>query len=379
MPNPVSPLPTSVIVANNMIMEAETAHVLQTCQMLAAFARIGCHVTYLWPGYGRTVDVLADLPIDHRPIHCRARYGKARYAEFTARLMPELHRLIGSDSGNRDAVVMSRSLGVALAGQWLTPRLVLELHQDLSPVARRMVSLLGRRIRWVAISGTLRTHLVQSYRLPSERVVTCHDAVDFSRFAQAEPLPMTERPWPAGLGPEAPVHLYYGTLRPERGLDLIAKAARDLPDHGFVLIGGTPAEVEAARTCGLDQPNVTVQPAVIHALIPRLLRSYRSVLLPYTRRVATHRWMSPLKLFEVLASGTPAVVSRLGPITEVVDDDQAAFIDLDDPESLTTQLRALEQNPEAALCRAGRGQRVVGERYTWDQRARDILALAKGH
>ncbi len=376
MPNLVSPLPTSVIVANNMIMEAETAHVLQTCQMLAAFARIGCHVTYLWPGYGRTVDVLAGLPIDHRPIHCRARYGKTRYAEFTARLMPELHRLIGN--GNRDAMVMSRSLGVALAGQWLTPRLVLELHQDLSPVARRVVPLLGRRIRWVAISGSLRTHLIQDYRLPPGRVVACHDAVDFAPFAQAEPLPMADRPWPAGLGPEAPVHLYYGTLRPERGLDLIARAARDLPDHGFVLIGGTPAEVEAARARDLDRPNVVVQPAVAHALIPRLLRSYGSVLLPYTRAVATHRWMSPLKLFEVLASGTPTVVSRLGPVTEVVNDDQVAFIDLDDPESLTTQLRALKQSPEAALIRADRGQKWVGERYTWDQRARDILALAGG-
>jgi glycosyltransferase involved in cell wall biosynthesis len=365
--------PAAVIVANNMIMEAETAHVLQTCQMLAAFARIGCSVTYLWPSYGPTVGALAALPIDHHPIRCRARYGKARYAEFAARLMVAMRRL-AMPAGS---MMLSRSLGVALAGQWLTPRLVLELHQDLSPVARRALPLLGARIRWVAISGSLRDHLIGDYRLPSAHVAACHDAVDFPHFARAEPLPVAERPWPAGLGPEAPVHLYYGTLRPERGLDLISRAAAALPDHGFVLIGGTPAEVVAARARGLDRPNVLVLPAVAHAGIPRLLRSYRSVLLPYTRAVGTHRWMSPLKLFEVLASGTPALVSRLGPVTEVVNDHQVAFIDPDDPDSLTAQLARLEDQPEAARTRATAGQALVGAHHTWDQRARDILALAR--
>jgi len=354
-------------------MEAETAHVLQTCQMLAAFARIGCSVTYLWPSYGRTVTALAGLPIDHRPIRCRARYGMARYAEFAARLLLEM-RGLAVPTGS---VMLSRSLGVALAGQWLTPRLVLELHQDLSPAARRALPLVGRRVRWVAISGSLRDHLIGDCRLPPERVAACHDAVDFTRFTGAGPLPAADRPWPAGCDRDAPVHLYYGTLRPERGLDLIAHAAGALPGHGFVLIGGTAAEVGAARARGLDRPNVRVLPAVAHAEIPGLLRSYRSVLLPYTRAVATHRWMSPLKLFEVLASGTPAVVSRLGPVTEVVDEDQVAFLDPDDPGSLVAQLVRLEREPEAARARAAAGQQMVGARHTWDQRARDILALAR--
>ncbi len=373
MPNLPPAPPISVIVANNMIMEAETAHVLQTCQMLAAFARIGCRVTYLWPDYGQTVEALAKLPITRRPIACRARYGKARYVEFTARLLPKLRQLAAS----RDSVVVSRSLGVALAGQWLAPRLVLELHQDLSPLARRALPLFGAKVRWVAISGSLRDHLIGDYRLPPDRIAACHDAVDFPRFAHAEPLPPTERPWPTGLGFDAPVHLYYGTLRPERGLDLIARAAQALSGHGFVLIGGTLAEVEAAHALGLDRPNVRILPAVAHVAIPRLLRSYRSVLLPYTRAVGTHRWMSPLKLFEVLASGTPAVVSRLGPITEVVDERQVVFIDPDDSDSLATQLEQLDRQPDAAQTRAAGGQRLVGDRYTWDRRALDILALAR--
>lgn len=354
-----------------MIMENETAHVLQTCRMLEAFAAIGCEVTYLWPSFGRTVPALARLPITLRPVACKARYGKARYAEFLARLLPALAGL-----APRDKVVVTRSLGVALVGQLVAPRLVLELHSDLKAVARLAVPLLSRRVRWVGISGALCDHLITRYGVPPAHAAACHDAVDYPLFAGAEPLPVAERPRPAA--DTALTHLYYGTLRPERGLSLIAVAARALPDHGFVLIGGTEAQAAAARADGLDLPNVLVQPAVPHERIPRLLRSYDSVLLPYTRAVGTHQWMSPLKLFEALASGTPAVVSRLGPIAEVVDDGQVSFIDCDRPDSLAEALTALAADPAAALARAAAGQALALAHHSWEQRARDIVALAQG-
>lgn len=357
-----------VIVANNMVMENETAHVLQTCQMLAAFARVGCTVTYLWPSFGRTVAALEKLPIRHHPIPCRARHGKARYAEFMLRLLPELDRL-----ANRDSVVMTRSLGVAVAGQLVSPRLVLELHKDLSPLARAAVPLLGGRVRWLGISGALRDHLVLQYGVPPRRAAAVHDAVDYDLFARAEPLPVDARPLPAAGAGAGPVHLYYGTLRPERGLDLIAHAAAALPHHGFVLIGGTKGEVAAALARGLDRPNVLVMPAVAHAEIPRLLRSYDSALLPYTRAVATHKWMSPLKLFETLASGTPAVVSNLGPIAEVVGDEHVSFLDCDRPDSLVEALVGLEREAGAARARARAAQCLVKARHTWEQRALDIV------
>ena len=352
-----------------MIMENETAHVLQTCRMLEAFAAIGCDVTYLWPGYERMVPALERLPITLRPVACRARYGKARYAEFLARLLPTLRGLVRPET-----VVVTRSLGVALVGQLAAPRLVLELHNDLKTLSRLAVPLLSRRVRWVGISGALRDHLIHSYGVPPTHAAACHDAVDYPVFAEAEPLPPNERPRPAA--DTALTHLYYGTLKPERGLGLIAAAAAALPDHGFVLIGGGEAEVAAARAGGLDRPNVLVMPAVPHERIPRLLRSYDSVLLPYTRGVGTHQWMSPLKLFEALASGTPAVVSLLGPIAEVVGENQVSFIDSDRPESLVAALQGLVADPVAARARAVAGQGLARDRHTWEQRARDIVTLA---
>lgn len=362
------PIPgPELIVANNMVMEAETAHVLQTGQMLAAFGRVTSRVSYLWPDFGTRVPWLDTLPVMCRPIPCRFRHGAGRYAEFVWRLRRQL-RDCSPD------LLFTRNLGVALMAQTLVRRVVLELHQGLSPRARRTAPWLGPPVQVVAISDGLRRHLIETDGFDPDRVTVCHDGVEVERFATAVPLPPDQRPQPDRPGHWR--HLYYGAMRPERGLDLIRHAAEQLPDHGFVLVGGTQNEVAAARAIGLDLPNVWIMPALTHREIPRLIRSFDTVLLPYTRAVTTYRWMSPLKLFEVMASGIPAVVSRLPSITEVVGDEQVTFIDSDQPDSLVVALRAITADPTAAQARAQAAQALAMARYSWERRAYDILALS---
>ncbi|CAK0773926.1 hypothetical protein CCP3SC1_720001 [Gammaproteobacteria bacterium] len=358
-----SPL-SGLVVANNMIMEAETAHVLQTGQMLTAFGRVTPEVSYLWPDFGPRVAWLDELPVTLRPIGCRLRHGIGRYTEFALRLRRPLYEA-------PPALLFTRNLGVALVAQQMARQVVLELHQGLAPRARWVASWLGERVRIVAISEGLRRHLIEIDGFAPERVTVCHDGVEVERFATAEPLPPEQRP---SLATRL-THLYYGSMRPERGLGLIRQAAEQLPDHGFVLVGGTATEVAAARAAGLDRPNVRIMPAWPHRDIPRLIRSFDTVLLPYTRAVTTHSWMSPLKLFEVMASGIPAVVSRFPSIAEVVDDSHVTFIDSDDPDSLAIVLHAIAANPAAAQARAQAAQALARTRYSWERRAQDILTL----
>ncbi|CAK0759669.1 hypothetical protein CCP3SC15_240030 [Gammaproteobacteria bacterium] len=367
----VDKLPVGLVVANNMVMEAETAHVLQTCRMLAAFGQVASGVGYLWPDFGPRVSVLDTLPVIRHPIPCRFRYGVGRYAEFVLRLW---HRLRVEKNPAAVPLLFTRSLGVALMAQRVVPRVVLELHQGLSPRARRVASWLGPRVRVVAISNGLRHHLVEIDSFAQERVTVCHDGVEVARFATATPFSPDQRPLPERSTRWN--HLYYGTMRPERGLDLLRYAAERLPDHGFVLVGGSQTEVAETLAAGLALPNVRVMPAIPHHEIPRLIRSFDTVLLPYTRAVKTYRWMSPLKLFEVMASGIPAVVSRLPSITEVVNDDHVNFIDSDDPESLVATLRTIEAAPAAAHARAVMAQARAVAFHSWERRAQDILAFA---
>jgi|GEM_PF-4717438 len=353
------------VVANNMVMESETAHVLQTCHMLSAFCRVLPEVRYLWPDFGKRVGCLSDMPLIRIPIPCCFRYGALRYSEFVSRIRRYLPK---------EAILFTRNLGVALIAQSLVSRVVLELHQALSPRARLFSSRLGSNVRIVAISEGLRQDLIIIDHLSKERITVQHDGVDVERFQSAEPLPLARLPLPDRH--TRCTHLYYGTLRPERGLNLIRHAAEQLPEHGFVLVGGSITEVAAALASGLALPNVRVVPAMEHFEIPRLLHSFDSVLMLHTRAMSTYRWTSPLKLFEIMASGTPAVMSRLPTIEEVIDERYVHFIDNEVPESLVEALLDLEKNPEAARDRARAAQEKAAAQHSWEQRAREIVTFS---
>ena len=127
------------------------------------------------------------------------------------------------------------------------------------------------------------------------------------------------------LAPATPMVLYTGTFEHYQGLDLlfdampIVIAAR--PDVRFVLMGGEPPQVEAARArvaaagIGASVLFTGQQPA---GDVPAYLDAADVLVSP--RSTGTN---TPLKLYQYLRSGRPIVATRLLTHTQVLDDDTA--------------------------------------------------------
>lgn len=82
------------------------------------------------------------------------------------------------------------------------------------------------------------------------------------------------------------------------------------------------------------------------------------------------RFTSPLKLFTYMASGRPIVASDLPSIREVLDEQSAYLVTPDDAQALARGItRALSDTGG----RSARAFQLV-QRYSWDERARGILA-----
>jgi glycosyltransferase involved in cell wall biosynthesis len=84
--------------------------------------------------------------------------------------------------------------------------------------------------------------------------------------------------------------------------------------------------------------------------------------------------MSPLKIFEYMASGTPMVVSDLPVLREVlVPGETAIMVPPADPQALGQALDQLIQDTSRANGLSERA-RAAAYNYTWEARARNIFA-----
>jgi glycosyltransferase involved in cell wall biosynthesis len=102
---------------------------------------------------------------------------------------------------------------------------------------------------------------------------------------------------------------------------------------------------------------------------------------PFARRVETDsgvdtsRWMSPMKVFEYMASGRPIVISDLPVLREVLRPDvDALMVEPEDPDALIAALEQLRDDPDLGARLAASALERVRSEFTWELRARRILA-----
>ena len=88
-------------------------------------------------------------------------------------------------------------------------------------------------------------------------------------------------------------------------------------------------------------------------------------------------WMSPMKMFEYMASGVPIISSKFKVLEEVlINDFSVAYVDNMEPENWIAAIKKLgnDSNIRATL---GQNARLEVEKYTWEKRADKILSIIK--
>lgn len=232
-------------------------------------------------------------------------------------------------------------------------------------------------LRLVAISRKLADKYQELYALPASRIVVAHDGADVVDVSQLHPDYAIQ--WPGR--PNCLKVGYLGSLYRGRGIELILRLARQMPKHDFHIIGGSPSQVETLRKESGDIPNLYFHGYIKPSLGPAYRARIDVLLAPYQRTVAvggnkgdTGQWMSPLKIFEYMASARAIVASRLPTIEEVLEDGRDAL--LVGPEDIAQWKNAITRLEDGNVrSQLGANARAKLECfYSWDTRARHILA-----
>gem|GEM_PF-342606 len=235
----------------------------------------------------------------------------------------------------------------------------------------------------VCISEILRkTYLGLFPDLPEEKTIVAPSGINLKHIDSITPQDIQiagkEGAFKAG---------YVGGLHPEKGIELILRIARLMPDIEFHLVGGRDQEAAFWKNKGKDMSNVFFYEQVNPVKAIQYRKAFDLLLAPYQQLSWTKNKgrlgivrdnqkiiiNSPLKYREYMAAEKPVITSDITMAREIFAHGQdALLLDPEDPEVWAQWIITLRDNK--ALCRnLARNARLKAEEYTWEKRIGKIL------
>ncbi len=268
--------------------------------------------------------------------------------------------------------------------QWLTapsldahllparhPRLM-TAHYILPPVASRRQVATARRLfgamdAVVAHSEHSATRLREEVGLDPGRVrVIPHGAFDYlTRLEEEKPLPAELE------GAQGPVILFFGLLRPYKGIEGLLSAFRRLRGAELWIVGNPRMDVSPLRALAAEAGGRVrfVSRFVEDAEIPAIFRAADVVALPYLD--AEHSGV----LYTGLAFGKAMVMSAVGGFPEVAATGAGRLVEPGDVDGLAAALEELSVDGGARAELAAAAQRAASGPFSWQEAARLTLDL----
>jgi len=236
----------------------------------------------------------------------------------------------------------------------------------------------------VVISGALREHLAAHHSISKARIIVAHDGAD----------PMEDKNVPVKFKKTAgKLHAgYIGHLYKGRGIDVIAETARQMHDVEFHIVGGTKDDLKYWTETLNAVPNIHFYGYVSHKDTIGFVKNFDILLAPYQKKVGgyggtgnTVQWMSPLKIFEYMATGIPMICSDLPVLHEILEDRRNVFLcEPDNVSDWVETIKYIMDNSAEAKDISNQAKKEFLSLYTWQKRAEyvsqkvhDLLSLKR--
>jgi len=339
----------------------------------AALARAGADVRLVTSrfAYG-DVPPAEGYEVDERFYRAGAGAAGSRL-RLAAKLAQHVPDMLRYRRAARDAdVVHFQWLAVQHLDARLLPRdrpLVLTAHDVLPreprPGQRRAQRRLYERMDAVVVhSRHGRDRLVADLGVPPAKVhAIAHGAFDYlTRLPRDAPLPAQL------AGVEGPVVLFFGLLRPYKGVDVLLEAWRGIEGAQLWIVGMPRMPLAPLRARAT--PSVRFLPGFVEeAQVPALFRRADLVVLPY-REIDQSGVLAT-----ALAFGRPLLLSSAGGFPEVAETGAAELVAPGDPAALRLALRRLLEDAPRRDALAAAAREAAATRYSWDEVASRHLEL----
>ncbi len=360
-----------IVYIANIRFPTERAHGTQIAKTCEAFATAGADVelivTNRTTGISEDVQKYYNLRQSFRILHVRVpdivRWGRIGF------LIESILFAFGARRHAGGGIVYCRDEWVLALLMLLGVRTaVWESHTGAWNSAARFV------VRRIKVLVNITEGLSDFYAergVPREKMLMAPDGIAPEDFAN--PASKEEVRTRLELPVEAKIAMYIGGLGGWKGADTLYAAAEKLPEDVVVaVIGGKKEDVSMLSAA---HPRVRFLGPRPYTELADNQVAGDVLILPNTgASEVSVRFTSPLKLFTYMASNVPIVTSDLPSIREVVDEKTAFLVPADNPDALAEGIMLALRNTEDAARRAARARALL-DGYTWDERAKRILAF----
>jgi len=166
--------------------------------------------------------------------------------------------------------------------------------------------------------------------------------------------------------------VYVGSDNPGKGVRQISRLAEVMPHRRFIVVGHVKDKFERNNVIFLGHRQ--------KAFVAAILRSARLLIAPYEKKVGDNagnditKYMSPLKLFEYMASEKPFIISRSEFSEEIVTEDvHCLMAEAENIEEWVHKIDLMYESQDLSEQLARNAFRLYNEFYTWEKRALTVL------
>ena len=235
-------------------------------------------------------------------------------------------------------------------------------------------------LRVVVISGGLKNEFI-SFGFKPNNILVAPDGVDLKEFDIDVFKEEARRK--LNLPQSKTLIGYVGMLKTmgmEKGIGLLIESLKFLPqDTLLVLVGGRKEDIDFYKKLSGNKNlsgRVLFVGFVKHSLVPLYLKAFDILTMPFPPNQHYAFYMSPLKLFEYMASKRPVVATDLPSIGEILNEKNSVLVEPDNPLSLADGVELLLGNQNLAESLANQAFRDV-KNHTWQKRAEVIFEFIK--
>lgn len=233
-----------------------------------------------------------------------------------------------------------------------------------------------KKLKVITISQGLKNEFLK-FGFKFEDVLVAPDAVDLEAFDIGISKESARKE--LNLPESKKLIGYVGQLRTmgmKKGIDDLISSLKFLPEEvSLVLVGGNKFDIDFYKKISENKnlnERILFIGRVKHSLIPFYLKAFDVLTMPFPFNQHYALYMSPLKLFEYMASHRPIVATNLSSIQEILNEKNSVLIEPENPKNLAEGIKFTLENESLVENLANQAFQDV-KNYTWNKRTSKIL------